>query len=319
MDTLGATLFFKFLKNAYLSVANYFLKEKKLAPEQLCSPLYGEEFFGLTDEWCEIDRVEMFLECGMHAIDAYRLYVDDFCFVCPQIYDLLVARLGNDTERRFFEFCLGVEEYEGRVALMKTIIEKEKIRELLQTNTKYALKLGKSFFNLCETKADLRTMLSIGLTPKDLIDYKILCRGGVTWTDPEMWEILRDELDMKLEDFEKINFYWNFYDRALAPYLRKGNVISLIDKMRDKKKYWMAFQSVFTPDSIFTAIECASLNLNEVVGDSESCGICKSEYHKDDKVLKLDCGHIFHYICVRSYLFSQEKCPYCRTPSPLPK
>ena len=52
-------------------------------------------------------------------------------------------------------------------------------------------------------------------------------------------------------------------------------------------------------------------NLNDY--SNKECNICMDEYKINDKIIILDCKHIFHRRCIKHWLL-QEKvtCPVCR-------
>jgi hypothetical protein len=62
----------------------------------------------------------------------------------------------------------------------------------------------------------------------------------------------------------------------------------------------------------FNNLECKSfkeLNLNE----TKECLICIENFKDDDDVIKIECNHIFHKNCIKSWLCEESnKCPICR-------
>ncbi len=44
------------------------------------------------------------------------------------------------------------------------------------------------------------------------------------------------------------------------------------------------------------------------------CAICKEDYIKDDKIMKLNCDHYLHKKCLSEWLKINKTCPYCRSP-----
>ena len=54
----------------------------------------------------------------------------------------------------------------------------------------------------------------------------------------------------------------------------------------------------------------------------KQCNICCEPLFKNHKKIHLDCNHIYHYKCMKSYIVHQNfkkglQCPYCRSNSPL--
>ena len=46
----------------------------------------------------------------------------------------------------------------------------------------------------------------------------------------------------------------------------------------------------------------------------KTCSICLEDYSKEDKIVQLDCSHIFHRKCVETWFKSKtiKNCPLCR-------
>jgi hypothetical protein len=44
----------------------------------------------------------------------------------------------------------------------------------------------------------------------------------------------------------------------------------------------------------------------------ETCSICMEKYKKNDSVIQLDCDHIFHKSCLKTWLQNHNTCPVCR-------
>ena len=58
-------------------------------------------------------------------------------------------------------------------------------------------------------------------------------------------------------------------------------------------------------------------NLNQILitnNLSESCSICLENFINKEKVIKLDCNHIFHTKCIHKWFKNKEQkiCPLCR-------
>ena len=52
--------------------------------------------------------------------------------------------------------------------------------------------------------------------------------------------------------------------------------------------------------------------------ENESCAICLSDFESSDNVIKINCGHIFHEDCIRTWARegARRTCPVCRNPLP---
>uniref|UniRef100_A0A2N9F6U1 RING-type E3 ubiquitin transferase n=1 Tax=Fagus sylvatica TaxID=28930 RepID=A0A2N9F6U1_FAGSY len=46
--------------------------------------------------------------------------------------------------------------------------------------------------------------------------------------------------------------------------------------------------------------------------NNESCCICQEEYAQGDDLGKLDCGHDYHYACIKQWLVQKNSCPICK-------
>ncbi|GKB10707.1 putative zinc finger, RING/FYVE/PHD-type containing protein [Tanacetum coccineum] len=44
----------------------------------------------------------------------------------------------------------------------------------------------------------------------------------------------------------------------------------------------------------------------------DTCAICISEYEENKKIGKMQCGHLFHVDCIKSWLSRKNSCPMCR-------
>jgi len=44
----------------------------------------------------------------------------------------------------------------------------------------------------------------------------------------------------------------------------------------------------------------------------EKCSICMENFKENNSVIKLDCGHIFHKSCLKTWLYNHKTCPVCR-------
>lgn len=44
----------------------------------------------------------------------------------------------------------------------------------------------------------------------------------------------------------------------------------------------------------------------------DECPICLEKYKKKDKVVDLNCGHIFHKSCIKLWIKKNNSCPHCR-------
>ncbi|VVC87447.1 E3 ubiquitin-protein ligase RNF181-like [Leptidea sinapis] len=59
-------------------------------------------------------------------------------------------------------------------------------------------------------------------------------------------------------------------------------------------------------------------NLPEILIQSEDkcCPICLKKFHKDEKAKKLPCDHMYHPVCIWTWLEKTNSCPFCRLELP---
>ncbi|KAK8673973.1 hypothetical protein V6N13_112281 [Hibiscus sabdariffa] len=46
--------------------------------------------------------------------------------------------------------------------------------------------------------------------------------------------------------------------------------------------------------------------------EAEQCCICQEDYAEGDELGKLDCGHDFHFNCIKPWLVQKNQCPICK-------
>jgi len=61
-------------------------------------------------------------------------------------------------------------------------------------------------------------------------------------------------------------------------------------------------------DSIPLEVYCGRCGSSE---DAEGCAVCLNDFHDDDVVRRLPCGHGFHRQCVDKWLKQNKVCPLC--------
>lgn len=44
---------------------------------------------------------------------------------------------------------------------------------------------------------------------------------------------------------------------------------------------------------------------------NNSCSICLIDYIDSENIVKLDCGHLFHEVCIKKWFIEKEICPLC--------
>lgn len=66
---------------------------------------------------------------------------------------------------------------------------------------------------------------------------------------------------------------------------------------------------IVAPESIIAALP--RINFSKVM-EFKECPICQDDYAEDIELLRLPCAHIFHSICIISWLRRNATCPVCR-------
>ena len=46
--------------------------------------------------------------------------------------------------------------------------------------------------------------------------------------------------------------------------------------------------------------------------ETEKCAICYDNFKNKEEVSELDCSHIFHPKCIKTWLFQKNICPCCK-------
>ncbi|KMZ56389.1 hypothetical protein ZOSMA_96G00650 [Zostera marina] len=46
--------------------------------------------------------------------------------------------------------------------------------------------------------------------------------------------------------------------------------------------------------------------------ENSSCSICQEQILQNETIVVLDCGHDYHFDCIKQWLLIQNKCPNCR-------
>ncbi|OMH81311.1 E3 ubiquitin-protein ligase HRD1 [Zancudomyces culisetae] len=76
-------------------------------------------------------------------------------------------------------------------------------------------------------------------------------------------------------------------------------------KLTSIAKYNIAIKNLNTLYPDLTADEINGLR-------DKVCIICREDVQEPDRVKKLNCGHYFHYNCLKNWLSRQQSCPTCR-------
>ncbi|TYG94836.1 hypothetical protein ES288_A11G220600v1 [Gossypium darwinii] len=55
-----------------------------------------------------------------------------------------------------------------------------------------------------------------------------------------------------------------------------------------------------------------SVHKNGTPAETEPCCICQEDYANGEELGKLDCGHDFHFSCIKQWLVQKNSCPICK-------
>ena len=53
-------------------------------------------------------------------------------------------------------------------------------------------------------------------------------------------------------------------------------------------------------------------DISKLDGEKKNCVICLENFKVGEKVIILPCIHIFHSICIKSWLTTKDECPMCK-------
>ena len=97
-------------------------------------------------------------------------------------------------------------------------------------------------------------------------------------------------------------FSYNFEDNDLV----QTSILALLlfSHVNTIMKYDMSEYTLNTQ-------EYESLSKEEK-NDNKSCVICFEEYKDESIISKLECTHIFHKICLSTWIEKNQSCPLCR-------
>jgi len=96
------------------------------------------------------------------------------------------------------------------------------------------------------------------------------------------------------------------------------NHINLISRLREllNENIGLELNENIQEDVKITVNETAINNLPIIIVEKdieENCSICMEQFKKENKLIKLDCKHMFHINCIKEYLLNYDyKCPLCR-------
>ena len=142
---------------------------------------------------------------------------------------------------------------------------------------------------------DLKNLIS------NIFSYGMM---GINYVFNENFEILNDLLSSELKRILRRGMFLNIFSQMIL------NHNGGIGQMEDIKLILTKEELDKIPVNIYKDI---SLELRE---KNDNCPVCREEYHDNDNVRTLGCGHVFHTDCVDNWLTNHShKCPCCRQTS----
>jgi len=68
-----------------------------------------------------------------------------------------------------------------------------------------------------------------------------------------------------------------------------------------------------TEAASLASAEAATSSTSQLVFYTAECSVCLANFKEGEKAARLNCGHLFHEECLRSWLGMRDACPYCNT------
>lgn len=155
------------------------------------------------------------------------------------------------------------------------------------------------FFLLIEAPVYVETLKALGLDPRDLIGSKVLSDYEIECEFECSWVAFREQFSLTIEELAQIKF--RCWPGVLLTDCEDGYTVSFLTRLKDNFYSYEAFGLAYLPILKFESIAFAEVNLNDVLGDKDSCRICKCDFEAEERILKLNCGHIFHLDCIRFF------------------
>jgi len=66
-------------------------------------------------------------------------------------------------------------------------------------------------------------------------------------------------------------------------------------------------------ENLIEIINQSEENYKTNIHNHEECSICLEIFTNDEKIIKLNCDHIFHLDCIKLWIENNDTCPLCRT------
>ena len=77
------------------------------------------------------------------------------------------------------------------------------------------------------------------------------------------------------------------------------------------KKYNVKKKNVLLP--LFNKnLSKITVNDNILNNYDNLCSICLIDFKKEEKIIKLNCNHMYHKECIEKWFLKNSNCPFCR-------
>jgi hypothetical protein len=127
---------------------------------------------------------------------------------------------------------------------------------------------------------------------------------GINYVFNENFNILNEMLSLELKRILRRGMFINIFSQMIL------NHNGGFGTMEDIKLILTKEELDKIPVNIYKDIS------PELKEKKDSCTVCREEYHDNDNVRTLRCGHVFHTECVDNWLMNHShKCPCCRQTS----
>jgi len=89
-------------------------------------------------------------------------------------------------------------------------------------------------------------------------------------------------------------------------------ILCLQDQIGDvKQEQWIHRAETVISETCKLAT-CKHFQNRGVIQDGDKCLICQHDFHSDERILQLPCGHLFHHGCSHEWLSRHDTCPLCK-------
>ena len=103
-----------------------------------------------------------------------------------------------------------------------------------------------------------------------------------------------------------INLFFIPFSIIFLSFLAENNMMLYISLQ------WIIFYILHDP--LIYLKKCSRTRKNFYSDSYEKdCPICLETFQLSEKIVKLECGHLYHRKCIRKWFNISELCPYCRT------